>query len=228
MKKYLFVIALLLTLSMTSDAAAQKHRHTPQADELVDSTSKDALEAFSDTTTVADSDSVAAADDFDEDFDVTISDDKLSDILRSIGLGNLVGGVFLFVLLPLILFVIAPVLILFLIFYFINRNRRDRMKLAQMAIEKGQPIPEQLLKDRMAPVDDRMMQQGIRQLFLGIGLAIFLGICIGEVGVGIGALIAFIGMGKICIAYLNNRKNRPVNDDDLNNDSNNTTDIQQL
>ena len=188
MKKYLFVIALLLTLSMTSDAAAQKHRHTPQADELVDSTSNNALEAFSDTTTVADSDSVAAADDFDEDFDVTISDDKLSDILRSIGLGNLVGGVFLFVLLPLILFVIAPVLIL----------------------------------------DDRMMQQGIRQLFLGIGLAIFLGICIGEVGVGIGALIAFIGLGKICIAYLNNRKNRPVNDDDLNNDSNNTTDIQQL
>ena len=72
------------------------------------------------------------------------------------------------------------------------------------------------------------MQQGIRQLFLGIGLAIFLGICIGEVGVGIGALIAFIGLGKICIAYLNNRKNRSVNDDDLNNDSNNTTDIQQL
>ena len=30
------------------------------------------------------------------------------------------------------------------------------------------------------------------------------------------------------IAYMNNRKNRSVNDDDLNNDSNNTTDIQQL
>ena len=195
MKKYLFVIALLLTLSMTSDAAAQKHRHTPQADELVDSTSKDALEAFSDTTTVADSDSVAAADDFDEDFDVTISDDKLSDILRSIGLGNLVGGVFLFVLLPLILFVIAPVLILFL---------------------NGLPV---VLMELDAVGG---------QLFLGIGLAIFLGICIGEVGVGIGALIAFIGLGKICIAYMNNRKNRSVNDDDLNNDSNNTTDIQQL
>ena len=228
MKKYLFVIALLLTLGMTTNAAAQKHRHTPQADELVDSTSKNALEAFSDTTTVANSDSVAAADDFDEDFDVTISNDKLSDILRSIGLDKLVGGVLLFVLFPLILFVIAPVLILFLIFYFINRNRRDRMKLAQMAIEKGQPIPEQLLKTSVASVDDRTMQQGIRQLFLGIGLAIFLGICMEEVGVGIGALVAFIGLGKICIAYLNNRKNRPVNDDDLNNDSNNTTDIQQL
>lgn len=223
------IIVLLLTLCLSVDAAAQKHRHTPQADELVDSTSKDALEAFSDTTTAAVIDSVINADDFDEDFDISVDNGKLKDLLRSIGIDKVIGTVLLFAFVPIIIFVIAPVLILFLIFYFINRNRRDRMKLAQMAIEKGQPIPEQLLKEAVAPVDDKMMQTGIRQLFLGIGLAIFLGICIDMLGVGIGALIAFIGLGKICIAYMNNRKSRPDQNDDLNshNDSN-STDIQQL
>ena len=56
MKKYLFVIAMVLTLSMNADAAAQRHRHSPRT-EQVDSTknNQDAIEAFSDTTAVADS-----------------------------------------------------------------------------------------------------------------------------------------------------------------------------
>ena len=54
MKKYLFAIAMVLSLSMNADAAAQKHRHTPRT-EQVDSTknNRDAIEAFSDTTAVA-------------------------------------------------------------------------------------------------------------------------------------------------------------------------------
>ena len=55
MKKSLIAIAMVLTLSINADAAAQKHRHTPRT-EQVDSTKdkKDAIEAFSDTTSVAD------------------------------------------------------------------------------------------------------------------------------------------------------------------------------
>ena len=49
MKNVLFTLALLLTLSMGMQAAGQKHRHTPR-NEQVDSTGKDAVEAFSDTT----------------------------------------------------------------------------------------------------------------------------------------------------------------------------------
>ena len=53
MKKYLFAIAMVLSLSMNADAAAQKHRHSPRT-EQVDSTknNRDAIEAFSDTTAV--------------------------------------------------------------------------------------------------------------------------------------------------------------------------------
>ena len=49
MKKVLFTMALLLTLSMGMQAAGQKHRHTPRK-EQVDTTKNDAIEAFSDTT----------------------------------------------------------------------------------------------------------------------------------------------------------------------------------
>ena len=37
MKKFLFAIAMVLSLSMNADAAAQKHRHSPRT-EQVDST----------------------------------------------------------------------------------------------------------------------------------------------------------------------------------------------
>ena len=57
MKQLLIAIAMVLSLSMNADAAAQKHRHTPRT-EQVDSTknNQDAIEAFSDTTSVADED----------------------------------------------------------------------------------------------------------------------------------------------------------------------------
>ena len=53
----------MLALGMTTEAVAQKHRHTPQTvqlTELVDSTGKDAVEAFSDTTSTS---QTSAADD---------------------------------------------------------------------------------------------------------------------------------------------------------------------
>ena len=53
MKKVLITLTLLLTLGMTTEMVAQKHRHTPQAKELVDSTSKDAVEVYSDTTSAS-------------------------------------------------------------------------------------------------------------------------------------------------------------------------------
>lgn len=218
MKKYVIVMAMLLTLSMSVEAAAQKHRHTPQADELVDSTSKNSLDAFSDTTTVWDDDSLAESD---PSYDISVNGDQLGELFKNLRIDKLVGVVLLLGIFPLILFVIAPILILFLIFYFINKNRREKMKLAQMAIEHGQPIPDQLLKDDSKAFTDANLQSGIRQLFLGVGLMIFLGMMIGEIGFGIGALVACIGLGKIAIAWLNRDSKRP-----FENDNHNITDIQ--
>ena len=219
MKKYLLAIAMVLTLSMNADAAAQKHRHSPRT-EQVDSTknNRDAIEAFSDTTAVA-GDSIDA---YSNSRHVSIyADDDAEGFMEQM-FGSMDGKAFTGVLIVLgtlfILFVLFPIIIIIAVIYFINRNRKDRIKLAQMAMEKGQPIPDELLKEKQASWDRSDYQTGLRQMFTGVGLAIFLGIVAGKVGFGIGALVFFIGLGKWFIARQSGN---------VGNDShfNNTTDI---
>lgn len=220
MKKYFIAIAMVLTLSMNADAAAQRHRHTPRT-EQTDSTKNNpsAIEAFSDTTTVADS---TVVDEQSGSSHVTFSsDDDVDGILGQV-FGNLdktaIAGMFFAAVIVFIIFVLAPILIIVAVFYFINKNRRDRIKLAQMAMEKGQPIPDELLKEKQPSWEKSDYQTGIRQMFTGVGLAIFLGIVAGKVGFGIGALVFFIGLGKWFIARQSGN---------VGNDShfNNTTDV---
>jgi uncharacterized membrane protein len=220
MKKYLIAIAMVLTLSMNADAAAQRHRHTPRT-EQTDSTKNNpsAIEAFSDTTTVADSTVVDAQSGGSH---VSYSsDDDVDGILGQV-FGNLdktaIAGMFFAAVIVFIIFVLAPILIIIAVFYFINKNRKDRIKLAQMAMEKGQPIPDELLKEKQDPMGKDEYQTGIRQMFTGVGLAIFLGLVAGKIGFGIGALVFCIGLGKWFIA----RQSGNVGN---NSQFNNTTDI---
>ena len=201
MKKYLFAIAMVLSLSMNADAAAQKHRHSPRT-EQVDSTknNRDAIEAFSDTTAVA-GDSIDA---YSNTRHVSIyADDDMEGFMEQM-FGSMDGKAFTGIIIVLgtlfILFVLFPIIIIIAVIYFINRNRKDRIKLAQMAMEKGQPIPDELLKEKQTSWDRSDYQTGLRQMFTGVGLAIFLGIVAGKVGFGIGALVFFIGLGKWYIA----------------------------
>ena len=225
MKKYVIAIAMVLTLSMNADAAAQNHRHTPRT-EQVDSTknNQDAIEAFSDTTSVADAE---------EDNSYTTgrttrvySDEDVKGVMEQV-FGSLDGediaGMIFVLLIIFIMFFLAPIGILIAIFYFINKNRREKYKLAQVAMQNGQPIPDQILKDRPDGSDHSDYQSGIRQMCLGVGLAIFLGITAGKIGFGIGALVFFIGLGKWYIA----RQSQGNKDDFMNhNNSSNNSNIQ--
>ena len=130
-----------------------------------------------------------------------------------------------------IMFILAPLFIIIAIFYFVNKNRRERYKLAQMAIQNGQPIPDEILKEQMAgPSRSGDYQTGMRQMFTGIGLAIFLGLIIGKIGFGIGALVFFIGLGKWYIARQSgNTGNDPLNNnrsDQFNNNNSNIRDYE--
>ena len=219
MKKYLIAIAMVLTLSLNADAAAQKHRHTPRT-EQVDTTknTRDAIEAFSDTTAVA-GDSIDA---YAHRQHISISADEdvkgvFEDIFQNLD-KTAIAGMFFAVIIIFIMFVLAPILIIIAVFYFINKNRKDRIKLAQMAMEKGQPIPDELLKEKQDPMGKDEYQTGIRQMFTGVGLAIFLGLVAGKIGFGIGALVFCIGLGKWFIA----RQSGNVGN---NSQFNNTTDI---
>jgi uncharacterized membrane protein len=208
MKKSLIAIAMVLTLSMNADAAAQKHRHTPRS-EQVDSTknNQNAIEAFSDTTAAADSED--AEDDkyitYRRGTTYTSSGDvqELKDVMDTVG-GFFAPWMAVSIVAIVVIFLLAPLLIIIAIFYFVNKNRRERYKLAQMAIQNGQPIPDQILNEAKENYEKGDYQSGMRQMFLGIGLAIFLGFAAGKIGFGIGALVFFIGLGKWFIARQNN------------------------
>ena len=213
---------MLLVLSLNAEAASQKHRHSART-EQVDSTKdkQDAIEAFSDTTS-------SSKEDAEDDQYIThrhrttyttSSDVKeLKEVMESVGgiFGPMLAvGVVVF----LAIFFLLPLLIIFVIIYFVNKNRKERYKLAQMAIQNGQPIPDDILKSKVSSSSgDNDYQTGVRQMFTGVGLAIFLGLIIGKVGIGIGALVFFIGLGKWFIYRQNNNTG---NDDFLNHNNSN-------
>ena len=225
MKKYLIAIAMVLTLSTNATATAQKHRHTPRTEQVSDTVkhNPDAIEAFSDTT-AAKSNANADFDDDDDSYTtrhhVTLEGEEAGEFIEKI-----FGGLGIAMIIPILAIVIfgllLPLIILFTVLYFVNRNRRDKYRLAEMAIKNGQPIPDELLKEVKDDWDSNSYNAGIRQMFTGVGLAIFLGIILDELGIGIGALVFFIGLGKWFIA----RQNRPVNNDHIQNFNNKESEL---
>lgn len=195
MKKNILAIAMLLALGATLPATAQT---TPKQEqqELVDSTRQDSMEAFSDTTDTVDDSTVVSASHRMGGYSVG-SDSVIDGVFSNLGVEGLAGMTFVLVIL-LIIFVISPLTILGVILYFVFRNRKQKIQLAETAVKQGQPIPDQLLVENGAQSDD-LWQRGIRQTFLGIGLMIFLGYVAGEIGFAIGALVACIGIGKLVI-----------------------------
>ena len=225
MKKVLLTLALLLTLTTGMEAAGQKHRHTPRQEE-VDSTNKDAVVVYSDTTsmdtmtttkhkgkvTITTPTSPWSSNTVTYEMD----DENFGSMLKHLFVdmdSNGIAGMFFVLGVLLIIFVLAPVLIIIALFYFINKNRKEKMRLAQMAMQQGQPIPDQLLNNNPTDADDEY-QKGMRQCFVGVGLMVFLGYAAGQVGFGIGALVFCIGLGKVFAsktAQKRNDKNNELN-----------------
>lgn len=222
---------MLLALGSGVQAAGQKHRHTPQA-ELVDSTNKDGVEVYSDTTST--DTTIQASKGHvtintpmgSQSWDYSVDDEDLGSIVHNVFSdmkGSDLAGILLVLGVLLIIFVLAPVLIIIALFYFINKNRKEKMRLAQMAMQQGQPIPDQLLNDSPANINDEY-QKGMRQCFIGVGLMVFLGYAAGNVGFGIGALVFCIGLGKVFASrtarknnndFVDNNRRDVINDNQI-------------
>jgi len=111
----------------------------------------------------------------------------------------------IYALLPILMFFVFPLLILFLILFFIYKGRKAKYKAYEKMAESGQPIPQETMarmSQGMAVEDYKIRNEGLRDVCVGIGLAIFLGIIMDEFGIGIGALVTFIGLGKLLIWYV--------------------------
>lgn len=199
MKKYLVVMTMLLTVGLNARVAAQTQPTPRQDKELVDSARQNGLEVYSDTTDTA-----------------AVDDPTLVSSQHRIGghyyngtgfLNGIFGddfpiegmaGMVFALAVVLIIFVISPLVIFGLVLFFIFRNRKQKMKLAEMAMKQGQPIPDQLL-DEHRETDDELWQKGLRQTFLGVGLLAFFGYVGSTLGVGVGILVTVIGLGKLAI-----------------------------
>lgn len=184
-----------------------------QTDSLSNGTTPpDEIEAFSDTTS-SQSGSVVTPPvpldpDFDDFFDDEDDDPVEGQIFNSFWDGmdaNSFMGMGFVLAVLIIIFVISPIVIIGLILWFIYKNRKNRMRLAEMAMQNGQPIPDELMP-KAEETPDVVQQKGIRQICLGIGLTFLLGWVAGKIGAGIGILVLCIGLGNLLIARSSKNK----------------------
>ena len=202
MKKYLIAMTMLVSLGMVQLTA--QAQQTKEEQELVDSTSKDALEAYSDTTVDKTYDSTVVSSQHRIGGNNHVILDSFPDsFLNNIGIEGLMGMGFV-LMVVVIIFVLAPVLILAVLLFFVYKNRKQKMKLAEMAMKQGQPIPDQLLVEEKDSEGD-LWQKGLRQTFLGVGLLAFFGYVGSTLGIGIGILVTVIGLGKLAIVKTTKR-----------------------
>ena len=230
-----FAALMALLPSSTMMASAQQHRHTPRTT-IVDDKAKqqaandsaaaaqaahpDAAVAYSDTTSI----------DEEEDYQPSAYrvqyqsqwEDEDKEFAEKI-LVRISDQLPYYALIVFLIFVAAPVLLLIIIHYFINRNRRDRIRLAEMALEHGQPIPgtERIVYREAKPkaerrctsaprsaaerkeytYDEDLRTRGIKHLAIGLGLMVC---CLtfwqNDFFGGIGFLIACFGAGQYYMA----------------------------
>jgi len=101
----------------------------------------------------------------------------------------------------------VPVLIVFFVFWFRNKNKQAQYRLAEKALESGKDIPEGLFNSTNTEVTD-VYAKGVKNAFLGLGLGIFLWAITGEFGLGcIGFMIMFMGIGQVVIHYTQKSSN---------------------
>ena len=159
-------------------------------------------------------------DDWDDDWDEWENANSTS-LVEKMGIGDgmaegLAGMVFAVVVL-FIIFILSPVALIGIILFFVYKNRKQKMKLMEMAIKSGNTIP----LETMAPSptrNDYLWNKGIKQIFTGVGLAILLYVIIGNLGLAIGAFIAILGIGNMAIGHnaMQKRKEQELYDQYVN------------
>lgn len=141
-----------------------------------------------------------------------------------------------FVITVLLIIFGLPILLVALILYFIFRNKKEKYNLQKAAIEKGlnpntvlytgtvPQQPEETVQQQtkaadgtnymtskiptQAMLNEKLWEQGIKQMCLGAGLALVLGFIVDGAFSLIGVLVLFIGLGKVIIAR--SRRNNTV------------------
>ncbi|MBR6446148.1 MAG: hypothetical protein IKS94_06980 [Prevotella sp.] len=217
MKQKILIFALMFVLG-TAAVAQPKHRHHAVAETTAvvtnaaaNANADEGVEAFSDTTSIAEENATVPHVYVDDDFDFDDFEDfeDMPRWLRSLlgGSVGVFGGIFLILMLVFaVLLALAPFVALVLILRYLIRQHNDRVTLASKAMESGQPIPEELMPvDKQS--DEYLRRRGIRNIWIGIGMAIMFGFWDADLLTGVGFLVLCYGIGQVFIARSSKKKN---------------------
>lgn len=207
-------MALALTMSLPTTAQTKRHHAKKATVSMVSKGDTVGITAYSDTTSAAS----AAADSLtsvqpakttkSHTFTFTDADDPFT-LMAYLGtLG--VSGVFiaLFCVLFLLLIIGSPLILVALIVYWLVRRKRVEYKLAEKAIENGQPVPNGVLRQQSAD-REQIWQKGIKNAALGLGIIIF-GAFFSDFFIAVGAIFICWGVGQCVIARTSANGNKPV------------------
>ena len=205
---FITAIACCMMATMTLTASAKPGDKQQKKEKvsavLTDSTSKNSLTVVSDTLlndTVAGNESWGDDGDkytekFKFNFGTSPSDNDMVVAVVAIVLFSIFG---------------LPLLAVCFIVYLIYKNRRNKYRLAQSAIDKGQEIPAGVI-DSEKHVEGvgsdsiyKLKREAVRKIFIGIAIAVFLGYIMGRFGMLIGAVVLIIGVGKYVIAVMDEK-----------------------
>ena len=221
MKQILIALAVALTLSTSMQARVHLHRHTPRTEAAIakaDSAKNQGVEAYSDTTSnynkaVDDTTytSSPASSKYDHDYDFDDSNWFVKAIAGTMG----VGGIIIVVLILLLgaLICLAPLIVVILVIRYLIKRHNDSVKLAEKAMETGQPIPSAVRPSKVYTKEEQW-QRGIKNASIGLGLMILFWFIDADAIIVVGALILCMGVGQMVIA-----RTSPNKHDDSNNNS---------
>ncbi len=210
MKKILFSLVAIMLLGSTVPMEAQRHRHTPRTTVVDDTKADNGIEAYSDTSSTAeqldtaDCSTTADADDINDSnrFDPSRFSDPFS-WFAFLGTSGFVGILLIILLLGVgLLFLFMPLIIVLLIMRYMVRRHNDRVRLAEKAMEQGQPLGEsEMPLNKKSP--DYLWRRGVRNVSIGAGLALFFWFLGADSLVGIGLLVACLGVGQMFMVRYN-------------------------
>src|SRR3712207_161216 len=215
MKRYFMALALSLSLGLLPSNAVPKHRHHAPVTAVADSVDT-GVEAYSDTSsvdslvqdTIVDLGSaVNSGDDWEE----TMAEGFLKNLLGgTIGVGGLLFA--LVVVSFIFLLLLSPFIILALVIRYLIKRHNDKVTIAQQAMATGVPVPSEVAAGEKK-ADDYLWQKGVKNVSVGLGLALFFYFLNASALVGIGFLVACMGAGQIYIAKKTNQRGSSDNTD---------------